>query len=310
MRRISLIAFILLSINGLTQTLSEPTRLFPKANFRPPQDTVISPVFVGELRYKASNAKFYKSVSLTGAKWSEFGVSGVAPSFQDVTTVGSTTNTGINLLSNNSTSGFLFGGVVANYGSQYMGYGLNSSDLTNRVSNTHGGIAVLYDTRSGIPPYRMFLYPAGSGTSKQVFAVDEGGAVSLPQYGTGAVTGTATYYLAINSSGKIIEQSGSTLNRVVNGLTNKTANYTIVGDDVQCFEVNAASGAVTITLPNATSLQGRVFTIKKVDNVNTVTVATSSSQTIDNASTYLLSTQWKYVTMISNGSNWLVIGNN
>jgi hypothetical protein len=61
----------LMWLASVSQTVSEPYRLFPKANFRPPQDTAINPVFIGEIRYKASDSKFYKSISLTGQKWAD-----------------------------------------------------------------------------------------------------------------------------------------------------------------------------------------------------------------------------------------------
>jgi hypothetical protein len=70
------ILFALLCFTGAAQTISEPYKLWPKSNFRPPQDTTIAPERLGELRYKQSNGKFYKSVSLTGLKWEEFGVGG------------------------------------------------------------------------------------------------------------------------------------------------------------------------------------------------------------------------------------------
>ena len=43
---------------------------------------------------------------------------------------------------------------------------------------------------------------------------------------------------------------------------------------------------------------------------NLLTVATTSSQTIDGAITYELSAQYKYVKVVSDGANWLIIGNN
>ena len=49
--------------------------------------------------------------------------------------------------------------------------------------------------------------------------------------------------------------------------------------------VNATAGNIAITLPTAVSVNGREFVIAKVDaTANTVTIATTSSQTIDGAS--------------------------
>ena len=43
---------------------------------------------------------------------------------------------------------------------------------------------------------------------------------------------------------------------------------------------------------------------------NAVTVGTTSSQTIDGAATYALSAQYKYVKVVSDGSHWIIVGNN
>jgi hypothetical protein len=65
----------------------------------------------------------------------------------------------------------------------------------------------------------------------------------------------------------------------------------------------------TITLPTAVGISGREYVIK-LTAAGSATVATTSSQTIDGATTYSLSAQYKYVTVQSNGANWVIIGNN
>lgn len=65
----TVLIFTVLAMSGFAQTISEPYKLFPKANFRPPQDTIIIPVYVGEIRYRVSDATFYKSISMTGKRW-------------------------------------------------------------------------------------------------------------------------------------------------------------------------------------------------------------------------------------------------
>lgn len=87
----------------------------------------------------------------------------------------------------------------------------------------------------------------------------------------------------------------------------KTANYTALqSDDVILGD--ATSGAITITLPTAVGFSGKVFNIKKTDSsVNSVTIATTSSQTIDGALTAPLISQYQSLTLVSNGTNWSVL---
>jgi len=76
-------------------------------------------------------------------------------------------------------------------------------------------------------------------------------------------------------------------------------------------KVDASSAGRTETLPAASGCARRIYIIKKIDSSgNTVTVDGNASETIDGATTYVLSAQWKYVTIQSDGSNWMVIGNN
>ena len=87
----------------------------------------------------------------------------------------------------------------------------------------------------------------------------------------------------------------------------KTANYTALqSDDV--IRGDATSGAITITLPTAVGNTGEVFHIKKIDSsVNAVTIATTSSQTIDGVTTQTLGVQYKNLTVVSNGSGWDIL---
>ena len=80
-----------------------------------------------------------------------------------------------------------------------------------------------------------------------------------------------------------------------------------LGDDDYTYLVTS-SGA-TVTLPDATTMAGRVYLIKLTAS-GTATVGTTGSQNIDASTTYTLSGQYKYVQVQSTGSNWIIIGKN
>lgn len=70
---------------------------------------------------------------------------------------------------------------------------------------------------------------------------------------------------------------------------------------------DATAGAFTATLPSASVNPGMVVRVDKVDSSgNAITIATTSSQTINGASTLSLTTQWLIKTLVSDGSNWVV----
>lgn len=73
--------------------------------------------------------------------------------------------------------------------------------------------------------------------------------------------------------------------------------------------VNATAAAVTISLPPVSPKEYPLVIIKKVDSgSNTVTIDADGSQTIDGATTYVLSRQHQSVELHSNGSSWYVLG--
>lgn len=101
--------------------------------------------------------------------------------------------------------------------------------------------------------------------------------------------------------------SGTSLSDTAYSIVNQTANYTATSSD-GTISVDATSAGVTITLPTAVGISGKIYVIKKVDSsANSVTVATTSSQTIDGSTTYTMGYQWQSITVQSNGSNWLII---
>jgi hypothetical protein len=96
---------------------------------------------------------------------------------------------------------------------------------------------------------------------------------------------------------------------VVIGYTHTvTATYAIVNTDHNVL-ADATSAAFTVTLPTAVGYSGR-YTIDDITSTaNLVTLATTSSQTIDGNSSTTLGTQasgapWSSIDLISDGANW------
>jgi hypothetical protein len=146
------------------------------------------------------------------------------------------------------------------------------------------------------------------------------GKVVMNGSATGLGNPTVSNKLLINTAtdnGQVLQVNGTA--KISNTLTtagnlfayvNKTSAYTLTATD-QVVTADGTSGAFSITLPTSASKSGQTYTIKKIDaSANAITVNTTSSQTIDGATTYSLATQYKYVTVISNGSNWFIISNN
>lgn len=63
---------------------------------------------------------------------------------------------------------------------------------------------------------------------------------------------------------------------------------------------------ITVTLPSASSIDGRLYTIKRV-NTASVLISPLAGQTIDGAVSVSLSAQFDQLQVISNGSNWYIL---
>lgn len=90
-------------------------------------------------------------------------------------------------------------------------------------------------------------------------------------------------------------------------IASKSANYTATADDFTLL-VDASGGNKTITLPAASGNTGKIYVIKKTDSSgNTVTIDGDGSETIDGATTKVISTQYVSFMIQCDGSNWWVI---
>lgn len=103
--------------------------------------------------------------------------------------------------------------------------------------------------------------------------------------------------------------TNTTANGVSLAYVAKTSGYTATSTDYT-IAGNASTAAFSVTLPTSVGITGKVYVVKKVDSsANAVTVATTSSQTIDGATTKALSTQYDAITVQSDGANWIIIAN-
>ncbi|HZF63800.1 MAG TPA: tail fiber domain-containing protein [Chitinophagaceae bacterium] len=85
-----------------------------------------------------------------------------------------------------------------------------------------------------------------------------------------------------------------------------TANHTADITDFHLFFTGTS--AATVTLPTAVGINGRMYFIKNASTNNSqLTVATTSSQTIDGSTSHVLTTQYQTLIVASNGLNWNIL---
>jgi len=137
--------------------------------------------------------------------------------------------------------------------------------------------------------------------------------VPLGEYATASLP-TANSYdrcLAVDTDKNRLVYSTSTEWRDIEMrrrvVVTKTSTYTATDDD-DVILCDATSGVFTIDLPTAVGRSGKSYVIKKIDSTaNAITVDGDSGETIDGATTSSLSSQWDYLTIVSDGTNWMEI---
>lgn len=101
-------------------------------------------------------------------------------------------------------------------------------------------------------------------------------------------------YLAGGGATRGAYRSVTTSGNVVSG------DYLIIAD--------AAAGAITMTLPPAALVPGRIYAFKRINSgANAVIVDGYAAETIDGAATHTLTPQWNSVTIMSNGVAWFIL---
>jgi hypothetical protein len=107
-----------------------------------------------------------------------------------------------------------------------------------------------------------------------------------------------------NSSGNVLVSiaSGGALKLPITTITASAtldaSNYTVL--------VDGSSASITVSLPQASTVTGRIYVVKCIDDTNAVVVDPYSTETID-GSTTLSFTKWDSIMIQSDGSNWLIL---
>ena len=88
---------------------------------------------------------------------------------------------------------------------------------------------------------------------------------------------------------------------------NVTTTGNVVSGDYLLI-CDATAGAITMTLPPAALVSGRIYVFKRINSgANAVIVDGYASETIDGAVTHTLTPQWNALTIMSNGVAWFIL---
>ena len=117
-----------------------------------------------------------------------------------------------------------------------------------------------------------------------------------------------TIWTADNVPGKAAAAANLTSALPDTPVLSKTSNYTVLAADMgSIIYADPTGGDITITLISAvTAGDGAHITVKHAGTANNVTIATVSSQTIDGVTSWVLKERYSFITIVSNGANWVM----
>lgn len=120
-------------------------------------------------------------------------------------------------------------------------------------------------------------------------------AILVPQVGVGNWTNLLPTLSSITGGG--------------GGAYNPSSPTTVTLDETHYVVlINATSNNVTVNLPAASGSTDKIYFIKKIDaSANTVTIDGSGAETIDGATTNVLSSQYDVVQIYCDGTEWWVL---
>jgi lysophospholipase L1-like esterase len=198
---------------------------------------------------------------------------------------------------------YIGGGVTnanaTNASVAYRGTGGSGTNIAGADVTIHGGKSTGSANGGKVSIYTTPAGGAGSSLNSEVeqLSISSSGVWKMGTAPTTYSTGGYDVLARNQTSGNVEKLT----------LYNSTATSITLTDAYNVVEVTATGQ--TITLPTAVGISGKTFTIKLTAS-GSATVATTSSQTIDGSTTYSLASQYKYVTVQSNGANWIIIANN
>lgn len=184
-----------------------------------------------------------------------------------------------------------------------QGYGYDLS------GNTHSAIVGLEAVISGLggtpKDKRMGLRSTGHALLKQSSLFATSSSVATPN------ALSPTHIDPLNNTGEgyfeeSLEVDGETFMDGNTSFSLSTETSASVNAGANTFLMcDATSNNITVNLPAASGVTGRVYVIKKIDSgSNTVTVDGNGSEALDGATTQVLSSQYDVIRIICDGSNW------
>jgi len=159
---------------------------------------------------------------------------------------------------------------------------------TGKESLSTAGQVLRYNPTNDQMTALPYTFPITDGSADQILKTDGAGVLTFVDQPSGGGGGASVPTVITDTSG-----------------TNTTISTTSGIEEIHL--ISNGTNAVTITLPAAaTAGSGYKYNIKQLGTAN-VTIDGNGSETIDGSSTFVITSQYSSVTLVTDGSNWFII---
>ena len=184
---------------------------------------------------------------------------------------------------------------------------LNSTADASLSNNSSGVLMIGANTGNNITIDNNEIMARNNTTADILHLQAEGGTIrvhhSMSTSKKVVITGAGSVGVGTVSPNSKIEVDGPIATAVTSA---KTSNYTVTASDSTIL-VDAANGPVTITLPTASGITGRIYTIKSVNSASVADIATNGSEMIDGSSSNVSLITAESLMLQCDGSGWIKI---
>lgn len=185
---------------------------------------------------------------------------------------------------------------------EFLGFAANTTTTGNTVRvQTIGGLSGLSGLTIGKPIYASVTAAGGIQVTAPIAANEW----IIP---VGIATSATTATINGAGSATAVKITSSVLEGLYTNVQAYSSNSTITNANSVAL-VDASGGAVTITIPSASSPsnRGKVFNIKKTDSSLNGVIISPVAGTIDGSATKTLAFQYDSLMLVSDGSNYFLI---
>ena len=175
------------------------------------------------------------------------------------------------------------------------------ADSADNVDTVANNISSVNTNATNITAIQNAATNAATATTQAGIATTQAG-IATTQAGIATTQAGLATTQAGNAANSAALAAASAASGLYSAVIDKSANYTVVaGDAGDLIRVSTGSGAVTITLPQISTLSDgyKVAIVKWTGDSNAVTVARSGSDTINGATSAQIGAQYTQITFVA-----------